>query len=89
MKWLGNAPKQDASREIAKLCSGWIGRRVVEGEPQATDLESVETLQSKGMVGLYHVGAGEPVTVEVHWGSAKLERAGEAIRVGDALWIPK
>jgi hypothetical protein len=79
MKWVGNVPKQDASRMIFELCAGWIGRRFVEGEPRALDAEGLASLKAKGLVGLYNVGTGDPVTVEIKWGSGKLAMAGEEI----------
>lgn len=77
-KWLGNVPRNEASREIARLCAGWIGRRVVEGEPQASDAEGVASPKAADMVGLYHIGAEDPVTVEVvtgDWASRRLAEA--------------
>lgn len=85
-KWLGNVPRDEASREIARLCAGWIGRRIVEGEPQASDAEGVASLKAADMVGLYHIGADDPVTVEVVTGDWASRRLAEGR--GDRFTVP-
>lgn len=65
MKWLTNTHRSEAHRMAAQLRAGWIGRRIVQGGPKPTETESRHDLHVHGMVGLYHVGADDPVSVEL------------------------
>jgi hypothetical protein len=65
MRWLTNTHRDEADAVTARLCAGWIGRRIDQGDPSPTETYGIENLRALGMVGLYHVGADDPVSVAV------------------------
>lgn len=59
MKWITNAFRSDAARDVKELCLGSPGRRIKVSKPKATRKCTVAELVTYEVVGLYDMEEGE------------------------------
>ncbi len=55
MKWITNCPEWRVAEDIAALTLGHKTRRIIEGEPEATNTYTSEELKEMDIAGLWEV----------------------------------